>query len=522
MSRRRNIISNRLQRMPARTRLSGRPPRDILIAATLIIAIAAVYGVRNALPTITYWLTPAPSEHAGIVPDDASLFVSVDLLAARHQATSELRNSVDDNAATPDENSYAPEAILRRYTGLDWHEHRPDSWAGREMSLTVNSDATYVVIVDIRDRREAAQYLGAFLSDTPQNLSAALLTDYLVVANDDGTAQAVIKRADNPVHNTLAKTADYREAIAIHDELRPLATVFLRWTLAQGEYTRSHAGAVGCHPRKWLTATLRAWEQRLSVTAYCPPSDGIKPPATLTVEQARPKAIDLATPAFWLANSFTPDTGYIGARTANTGIPGYTLLDYFYGHILAPTTAGIDEIQASVLQHLKGHLSLTIAPATPGQPPPFRANLSVRPDGVYPLTETVDHIATAMAAAYGIETARHSGEGWQIRHPNLPDHDIEMTIKDNQLTIAGDAPDRANPAPNNATLPGELPHPYQTVIYASAPYAPAILAAAFTPFRTYSNAIATFAYSAYNDGSMLRHRLHINIMPPPQAGPTNP
>ena len=513
-----NNITSRLRQVPARINFRRRPPRDVMIAAAVIIVITSIAAIRATLPAITYWLTPAPSKHAGIVPDDASLFVSVDLLAARRQATAELWNGLNYHAATSDD----PAAIVHRYTGLDWDQHRPDRWAGREMSLTVNADATYAIIIDINDRRRAARYLDTFLSDPPQNLSATLLPQYLVVASETDTAHAIIERIDNPIHNTLSQTADYRNAIASHDENRPLATVFLRWTLAQGKYSRSHAGLMGCHPGRWLSATVRVRDQRITGDAYCPPTEGVRPPATLTVEQARPKPADGGIPAFWLANSFTPDVKYITARTSDTGTPDYTLLDYIYGRIVAPTTAGIADIEAAVLQHLDGYISLAISPAAPGQPPSFRATLSVTPEGSGQLAETVDAVVSAMAGAYGIEAARRSGAGWRMRHPHLPNHSITAALNDHELTITGNAPDLADPALGTTALPPELPHPYQTAIYASAPYAADLLATAFPSSRTYTTAIAAFAYSAHNRGSVTRHRLHLIMKPFPPDTIPNP
>lgn len=485
-------------------------PRSLWIPAALITAALGIY-IGIALTTLIARFTQSPGQHAAIIPDEAELFVAVDLRALSRQPVADILSR-----ATKHSTGQTPTDLLSRHTGLDWTSSQPAEWAGRELSVSVYPDGSHAIVADIRNHRLAARQLDSYLASPPEGYTAALLTRYLIIANSADTAEAIVRRTDEARHNVLSQTTDYRAAVAQHNSRRPVATIFVRWTLHQQAYARSYAGLIGCDPDAWLTSTVNITAHQIEAAAYCPVAPGITAPKPLTPAQAQPPASPNRTqppPAFWFASSFTPTPEYIHQRTANTGDPDFTLLDLILNLTVIPTTAWSENIQTSVLQNLDGYFSLAANPSAEGSPTAFRAVLGVRPDGRQPIAESISEIAEALASAYGIQAARQTTAGWLIIHPALPDQTIHVTVSDQELSITNATPSEPTPL-TDAAEPPALPQttgPAHTTIYAAEPYAAALIANVVPQAESIAEAVESFAYSAYNDGNFLRHRLTLRI-----------
>lgn len=506
-------ILNGLRAIPGRWRAT---PRSVWIPAALVTAVVVIF-VGASLPTLSARFSKSAGQHAAITPDDAELFVAVDLRALSRQPVADILSRATKHSA-----GQTPADILTRHTGLDWTSSQPAEWAGRGLSVSVYPDGSHAVVADIRDHRLAAQQLDSYLADPPEGYTAALLPKYLIIANSADTAEAIVRRTDDTRHNVLAQTYDYRAAIAQHDPSRHVATIFVRWTLHRRAYARSHAGLIGCAPDAWLTGTVNFVANRIEATAYCPATPGVNPPAPLTPSQVRSPASPnrtQQTPAFWFASSFTPTSEYIHQRTANTGDPRFTLLDLILHLTVIPTTGWNPNIQATLLQNLDGYFSLSARPSTEGGAPTvFRAVLGVGPDGRQPIAESISEMANALASAYGIQAARQTAAGWLIVHPALPDQTLHITVDDRELVVTnaatgGAGPDEP-PPPTDAAEPPRLPQttgPEHTTVYAAEPYAAALIANVVPQSADLSDAVAKFTYSAYSDGNFLRHRMVLYI-----------
>lgn len=501
------ILNNLRAAIPSRWQAT---PRSLWIPATLVTAALGIY-IGIALTTLTARFTQSPGQHAAVIPDDADLFVAVDLRALSRQPVADILSRATKHSA-----GQTPTDLLSRHTGLDWTSSQPAEWAGRELSVSVYPDGSHAIVADIRNHRLAARQLDSYLASPPEGYTAALLTRYLIIANSADTAEAIVRRTDEARHNVLTQTSDYRAAVAQHNSGRPVATIFVRWTLHQQAYARSYAGLIGCNPDAWLTGTVNFAANRIEAAAYCPATPGIAAPKPLTPSQAQPPASPNRTqppPAFWFASSFTPTSEYIHQRTANTGDPGFTLLDLILNLTVIPTTAWSENIQAALLQNLDGYFSLAARQSAEGSPAMFRAVLGIGPDGRQPITESISEIAEALASAYGIQAARQTTAGWLIIHPALPDQTIHVTVADQELAITNATPDEPT-SPTDATKPPALPQtagPAHTTIYAAEPYAAALIANMVPQSESIAEAVESFAYSAYNDGNFLRHRLTLHI-----------
>lgn len=481
--------------------------RSILIPAAVLIATAAVYTGNTVIPELLSALLSPTGKHARIVPDNAELFVSIDLKKAGARDVQAILNPPRENG-----DGFFTHAI-KTYTELSEPPPGIAKWAGRELSITTYPDAGYAIVADVRNSRAAALALDSFIAKNPQ---ATLLSNHLVIASSPATAGAIIDRIDGRRRNTLEQTTDYQQAKRLRTNRRPLAIAFLRWSINGDKYQRSYAALLGCHTSRWLSATADINANQIELLAHCPPTEGLTPPTALA-GSSMPKPAQRPDSLHYEA-SFVPSQQVVNARTRNTGHPDFTLLDFIVQLTTGPTAFRFSDIQQQALQHLDGNVRLVIEDDANDDPPAFQIALDIKPGQRQPLTETVAAIATSMASTHGIQTAKPAPEGWLIRHPLAPNQTLSLAISDRLISVSnqpGHFPQADTDNRTGNTSRRRFPHSQDdqrhAILHATGSYAARILAYGFPPLADAAPAVSQIDYSLYNDGSTLIHRATLTL-----------